>query len=64
MSEACQMPILPIDIRGGCFKCGGKGWLKQILDGDMWSSISPVLCSCAQVRPREELKIEKDVSQL
>ena len=32
MSGEMQMPIVPIDIRGGCPKCDGKGWMRQVLD--------------------------------
>ena len=60
MSEECQMPIVPIDIRGGCHKCNGKGWVRETLDGYMWSSSRPVLCSCAQVKPREDPKTKDE----
>ena len=30
----------------GCFQCGGSGWLRQSLEGKMWSSMQPVACRC------------------
>ncbi len=29
-----------------CHRCGGTGFLRQVLEGKSWSEIGPVACDC------------------